>query len=92
MRYAVCIYLLIVNAIAFTAYGIDKRRAQQGAHQRIPERMLILLAAIGGSIGAYCAMRLWRHKTQHIKFRLGIPALLAIHIALAVWIMLSISN
>ena len=92
MLYVVCIYLLVVNAIAFAAYGIDKRRARQGSNQRIPERKLILYAALGGSIGAYGAMRLWRHKTQHTKFRLGIPALLALHIVLAVWIALSSLN
>ena len=81
------IYLLLANVIAFIAYGIDKRRAKRG-NSRISERRLLLVAALGGSLGAYSAMRLMHHKTQHLKFRFGIPTLLVLHVALAVWVAL----
>ena len=57
-------YLIIINIIAFVVYGIDKMKAKKGVW-RIPEKTLLLLAAIGGSVGAAAGMRLWRHKTQH---------------------------
>ncbi|MFI3209137.1 MAG: DUF1294 domain-containing protein [Eubacteriales bacterium] len=69
------IYLVIVNVIAFAMYGIDKRKAIK--HQyRIPEKQLILIAVLGGSVGAYVGMKTFRHKTKHVKFTLGVPAIL----------------
>ena len=50
---------------------------------RIPERTLILLAAIGGSVGALSAMYTVRHKTKHNKFTIGVPAILIIQLILA---------
>lgn len=72
-------YLLIINAVSFLIMLIDKRKAVKKAW-RIPEATLLGIAAIGGSLGAMVAMRLFRHKTRHLKFALGLPALLAVHI------------
>ena len=67
----------IVNAVTFIVYGIDKWKAC--AHKwRIPEMTLLCLALFGGSIGAWFGMKLWRHKTQHKKFKYGIPAIFLI--------------
>lgn len=63
----------------------DKLKAKRGAW-RIPENTLIVAAALGGSIGALMGMYLFRHKTKHIKFTLGIPAILMVQIALVVWL------
>ena len=52
---------------------------------RSPEATLLLLAALGGSIGALLAMRVFRHKTLHRKFRYGVPAILLVQIAAAVF-------
>lgn len=79
------IYLLVINLIAFIAYGSDKFKAKQG-RWRTPEAVLILLAVIGGSIGAWIGMYVFRHKTRKPKFFLGVPAILILQIAAVYWI------
>ncbi|MCR5131232.1 MAG: DUF1294 domain-containing protein [Prevotella sp.] len=74
-------YLVIINVVAFFAFGIDKWKAKH-AKWRISEATLLMLAVIGGSIGAWLGMKVWHHKTLHKKFRLGIPLILIIQIAL----------
>ncbi len=76
--------LVIVNVLTFLLYGIDKWKAKR-ARWRIPEGVLLGLAAIGGSVGAWLGMRVWHHKTQHKRFRYGVPVILLIQIALLVW-------
>ena len=73
------LYLLIVNAVSFLLMLIDKIKAIRG-RWRIPERRLLTLCAIGGSLGGMIAMKLFRHKTLHPQFSIGIPILLAVHI------------
>lgn len=65
----------------------DKRRAKRNAW-RIPEVRLMLTAALGGSIGVLAGMYLFRHKTKHPKFTLGVPLILAVQVVIAVWILL----
>ena len=77
-------YLLIINLLTFLLYGIDKWKAKR-ARWRIPEAALLGMAAVGGSIGAWLGMRVWHHKTQHKKFRYGVPAILVAQIVLLVW-------
>lgn len=79
-------YLLLVNVIAFVMYGIDKRRAKKDAW-RIPEARLLLVAAAGGSVGAWLGMKVWRHKTLHKKFRYGVPAIFMLQVALALYML-----
>ena len=79
----VLIYLAAINVVTFLLYGIDKFKAQR-SRWRIPESVLIGLAAIGGSIGAWLGMLIWHHKTQHKKFKYGIPLILTIQIALLI--------
>lgn len=85
MLKAILIYLLAVNALTFIVYGIDKYKAKH-AKWRISEATLLLLAVVGGSIGAWCGMKVWHHKTMHKKFKYGVPAILLMQVALAVWI------
>lgn len=75
-------YLVIMNVIAFAAMGVDKSRAKRGAW-RIPEKTLFSLSLLGGSIGALAGMYTFRHKTKHLKFVAGMPAVLVCHILLA---------
>lgn len=74
-------YLIVINVLTFLVYGIDKWKAKQG-NWRISEATLLILAVIGGSIGALLGMKVWRHKTQHKKFKYGVPAILIIQIIL----------
>ena len=70
---------LACSAAAFAVCGWDKRCARRGA-RRVPERTLFLLALLGGSAGALLGMKVWRHKTLHRSFRVGIPLILALQI------------
>ena len=78
---AFVIYLVLVNAVAFLLMLADKLKAKKGAW-RIPEATLMGIAVIGGSIGAICGMNLFRHKTKHPKFSIGLPMILALQIVL----------
>lgn len=82
-------YLLAINAVAFIMYGIDKYKAKK-AKWRISEATLLLLAVLGGSIGAWMGMKVWHHKTMHKKFKYGIPAILLIQIALMAYLHMKI--
>ena len=78
-------YLLAINVVTFIVYGIDKYKAKK-AKWRIPAATLLLLAVLGGSIGAWMGMKVWHHKTMHKKFKYGIPAILLIQIALMTYL------
>ena len=78
-------YLLIINAVGFLLMLADKHKAKKNLW-RIPESTLLLSAALGGSIGALAGMYTFRHKTKHLKFILGVPAILAAQIGIVVWI------
>ena len=78
------ICLAVINVVTFLLYGIDKLKAQR-SRWRIPESVLMGLAVVGGSVGAWLGMMVWRHKTQHKKFKYGIPLILIIHIGLLIW-------
>jgi uncharacterized membrane protein YsdA (DUF1294 family) len=75
------IYLIGINVLTFLVYGVDKWKAQRDKW-RIPEDTLIWLAVAGGSVGALLGMNLFRHKTKHRKFFLGIPAILLVQLGL----------
>ena len=76
----------IINVVAFFAYGIDKWKSQHN-RWRIPESVLLVLAAVGGSVGAWLGMQAWRHKTQHKKFQYGVPAIFVAQVAVVVWLL-----
>ena len=79
-------YLLVINVVALVAYGLDKRKAKKGAW-RTPEKTLLLLAAVGGAWGAWMGMKVFRHKTQHWKFRILVPLLALDWAAGIVWML-----
>lgn len=74
-------YLLIINAVAFLLMMIDKHKAKK-RKWRISEATLMGTALLGGSIGAWFGMQVFRHKTKHRKFTLGIPLIFAAQIVL----------
>ena len=78
---ALLYYLMVINIVTFLVYGIDKIKAKQGSW-RISEATLLILAIIGGSIGALLGMKVWHHKTMHKKFKYGLPLILLGQIAL----------
>lgn len=87
MKTAILIWVLAWTILAFCLMGADKWKA---AHDRwrIPERTLFLSAILGGSVGSLAGMYLFRHKTKHLRFTLGIPLILLLQIALAVFLTL----
>lgn len=82
-------WLLIINLFGFIQMFADKRRAKKN-EWRIPEKRLFLVAAIGGSIGSILGMQVFRHKTKHKSFVIGMPAILVAQAVLAgvVWYLL----
>ena len=85
MEETIC-YLLAINIATFFLYGIDKYKAKKN-QWRISEAILLTMAAICGSIGAWAGMRLWHHKTMHKKFKYGIPLIIIMQVALAVYLL-----
>ncbi|MGL4572516.1 MAG: DUF1294 domain-containing protein [Clostridium sp.] len=74
-------YLLIINIVGFISMFIDKEKAKR--HKwRIPENTLMFIALIGGSVGSILGMEVFRHKTKHMKFKLGLPVILIVQIVL----------
>lgn len=77
------IYLILINILAFILMYLDKKRAIK-KEWRISEGTLILTSILGGSIGSLIGMYTFRHKTKHLKFKLGIPIILAIQLLLII--------
>ena len=75
-------YLLGINLLTFFVYGIDKWKAKRDKW-RVPEATLLMLAALGGSVGALLGMFVFHHKTKHKKFLIGVPLILLAQLALA---------
>ena len=71
-------YLAVINFTTWVAYGLDKGRAKSGKW-RIPERTLLLLALVGGSLGALAGMIMFRHKTRKPKFYISVPVMFVAH-------------
>ena len=82
-------YLLAINALSFILFGLDKYKAKKGKW-RISEATLLMMAVIGGSIGAWTGMRLWHHKTMHKKFKYSIPVIIILQVAIAVYLQTNI--
>ena len=84
MKYFI-IYLLTINLLAISIMGIDKQIAKAHAW-RIPEKTLFLVSLLGGSLGTWCGMYLFRHKTKHWYFVIGMPLILFLQIATIIYL------
>ena len=80
------VYLAVITLVTFFLFGIDKYKAKK-SKWRVKESTLIWLAVFGGSVGAWLGMKVWHHKTQHNKFRIGIPAIFLLQVALVLAIL-----
>ena len=75
----------VYNLVVFCVYGYDKRCAIRNKW-RVPEKVLLGLAFLGGSLGAYLGMSVFRHKTKHTRFTVLVPLFMLMHIVLVVWL------
>ena len=74
-------YVLLINFIGFLLMGIDKAKARRNKW-RIPEKTLFLAAILGGSVGSILGMHIFRHKTKHTTFVIGMPCILLLQLTL----------
>ena len=81
-------YFAVINIIGFASMGIDKRKAIRNAY-RIPEATLFAIALVGGSLGSTLGMHVFRHKTKHWYFLIGMPIILVLQLLLLVLLYLS---
>lgn len=82
------IYFVVTNIVSFLTFGIDKWKAKY-SRRRIREAALMLLAVMGGSIGAWLGMKIWHHKTKHKKFQLGIPLIFVFHLTIITFLIIN---
>ena len=81
----VIIYMVIMSVIGFVSMGIDKKRAIN-KKWRTPEKTLFIIAFLGGAAGSVLGMRIFKHKTKHMKFVIFMPLFLALQIAALLFI------
>ena len=67
------LYLILINLVGFVLYALDKVKSKRKGSRRIPERMLLWMARLGGGLGCWIGMMLFRHKTKHIRFKILVP-------------------
>ena len=72
-------YIILMELIGFVVCGVDKHKAKKGKW-RISEAAIIGIAALGGGLGVLAGMKLFRHKTKHKKFTVGVPLIIILHI------------
>lgn len=85
MKELVSFYLLVINIISFILMYVDKKKAIN--HQwRISEHTLMVVSLIGGSIGTILGLKIFRHKTKHVKFYVGVPIIFFIQLILSYYV------
>ncbi|KIL36875.1 hypothetical protein SD71_05630 [Cohnella kolymensis] len=82
-------YAVVINAIAMFMMAHDKSQARKGG-RRVRERTLFILSVIGGAIGTLLGMRIWRHKTKHRSFVIGIPLILVLQCICLYWLLIAV--
>lgn len=74
------VWFVIMSIVLFVMMGMDKKKAKAGAW-RIPEARLFLFSFLGGAIGGCIGMKVFHHKTKHLKFEIGFPLIALMQIA-----------
>ena len=72
-----------MNLIGFFVMGIDKSRSRKHK-RRVPEKTIFIISIISGSVGVFAGMYLFRHKTRHLKFVVGIPVIIAAQVVIGI--------
>jgi uncharacterized membrane protein YsdA (DUF1294 family) len=67
------LYLILINFVGFVLYALDKAKSKRKGSRRIPERVLLWVARLGGGVGCWMGMMLFRHKTKHVRFKVLVP-------------------
>ena len=83
----ILIYLIVINVIGFLAMLVDKQKAKKGAW-RIPEKTLMIIALLGGSIGGILGMYTFRHKTKKARFFIGFPVILISEVVIVIYMLM----
>ena len=84
LLYKFLIYFIAVNIFSFLVMYIDKIKAKKG-FVRIPEKHILLIAFLGGSIGTILGMYVFRHKTKKMKFKIGVPLIIVLQVILLIY-------
>lgn len=90
MNESIIVYIIVVNIFTIILMRIDKQKAVKSQF-RIPERTFFLLSILGGAVGTYIGMKVYRHKTKHGKFTIGIPILIIWNLVAFVYVLLNMS-
>ena len=81
--YVGLVYIAIMSLISIIVCIYDKKISKKNKVElRIPEKVLLILSALGGSVAMLITMLLTRHKTKHFKFMVGIPVIIILQVAL----------
>lgn len=80
----IIMYLIFINFIGFSIMLIDKNRAIH-KEWRVREKTLIGISIIGGSVGMLLGMHVFRHKTKHLKFTIGVPFIFILQLVLLIY-------
>ena len=79
------IWVAVISALSVIVCIYDKIISKRGRVElRIPEKVLLILSALGGSLAMYITMQIVHHKTRHRKFMIGIPVIMVLQIALII--------
>lgn len=78
-------WLIVISAISIIVCVYDKIISKKNRVElRIPEKVLLILSALGGSLAMYITMQITHHKTKHKKFMIGIPVIMVVQIILII--------
>lgn len=87
----IVLYLVVMNLMTFLLFREDKQRSK-GRGWRISESTLFTFCMFGGSIGGILGMRVFHHKTKHLRFSLGVPVILIIQAGIIIFALMKFVN